>query len=526
MGYANQVFKVPLGSAGLNASLNSDTVPATASVVGSKNINLHKGGVGKRGGTAHLDAAAMSGTPKIVGLHDFYLSSGTQFIIRATGDGKIYKDDTNTIHTGWTASDLITSFSEMNNKLYINNGTDKTQVWTGTGNTTDLANVPTDWGTAGPKQMVNHGFANAEQMWAFAAPSKPYSVYCSKNNAGGTSEADFSDAEVLTININTGDGYGIIGGFEFQDRIFAVGKKQTYQIQDIDADRANWGYQAAGWTGGASSHRLIAKIPNDVHMMMDDGEIYSITAVQQYGDYKSASLTRPAFINNWIADNVDLSKIDQFHAIYDPELRAVKWFVVRSGKTTVDTALVYFIDKDPSTGWVIHDGAAAGSGYDAVCAALVKQVSTGGYKVYTGDAVGLVWKLEQANRSDNSESYAGVIRTSALNFDDSRTTKRYDRAFVSLQPVGNYNLSCDIIYDGGIDTSSETVDMSGGGAIYGTGVYGTAIYGGATLVEGGFELGYVGKRISFQFSNSSANQDFFISQLLIDFKPVGLRPTK
>lgn len=526
MSYSNQVFKVPLANAGLNASLNSDTVPPTSSVVGSKNINLHKGGVGKRGGTALVDAAAMSGTPDIVGIHDFYLSSGTQFVVRATGDGKIYKDDTTTIKTGWTASNIIASFAEMNNLLYITNGIDVPQVWTGSGNTTDLANVPTDWGAAGPKQMVNHGFANGEQMWAFAAPSHPYDVYCSKDNTGGTSEADFSDAEVLTIHINTGDGYGIIGGFEFQDRIFAVGKKQTYQIQDVDVDRANWGYNAAGWTGGAASHRLIAKVPNDVLMMMDDGEIYSITAVQQYGDYKSASLTRPAFINNWIADNVDLSKIDQFHAVYDPELRAVKWFVVRSGNTTVDTAMVYFIDKTPADGWAIHDGAAAGNGYIANCSAVVKQTATGGYKVYTGDYSGLLWKLEQTTRADNGESYAGVLRTSALNFDDSRTTKRYDTAFLSVQPVGNYNLTIDVIYDGGIDTDATTMDMSGGGAIYGTGVYGTATYGGATLVEGGFDIGYVGKRIAFQFSNSSANQDFFISQLLIDFKPVGLRPTK
>lgn len=525
MGYSNQVFKVPLSNAGLNASLNSDTVPPTASVVGSKNINLHKGGVGKRGGTAYVDSAAMSGAPDIVGIHDFYLSSGTQFVVRATGDGKIYKDDTTTIKTGWTASNLIASFAEMNNLLYITNGADKPQVWTGSGNTSDLTNCPTDWGTAGPKQMVNHGFANGEQMWAFGAPSKPYTVYCSKDNAGGSTQADFSDAEVTTIRINTGDGYGIVGGFEFQDRIFAVGKKQTYQIQDVDIDRANWGYNAAGWTGGAASHRLIVKVPNDVLMMMDDGEIYSITAVQQYGDYKSASLTRPAFINNWIADNVDLSKIDQFHAVYDPELRAVKWFVVRSGNTTVDTAMVYFIDKDPATGWAIHDGASAGNGYIANCSAVVKQTSTGGYKVYTGDYSGVLWKLEQSDRADNGVGYYAAVRLSHLNFDDSRTTKRYDRAFLSLRPVGNYDLTVMVEFDGGEDSFSTSLNMGGTEVALDTFLLDTDSLAAEVLIEGSIGLGYVGKRIGMTLSNSGISQDFFLSQLLIDFKPVGLRPT-
>lgn len=521
MGYTNQVYKIPLGNSGMNASENSDNIPPSASVPGSININLHKGGVGKRGGTAHVDSAAMSGTPQIVGLADFTVS-GTQYVVRATGDGKIYKDDTNTITTGLSSANKIMSFAEMNNVLYCTNGTNVPHTWTGSGNTSALANVPTDWGTAGPVQFIKHGFANSERLWGFYNSATPYTVYASKLNDGVTI-ADFSDAAVLTLYIDTGDSYGVIGGFEFQDRIFAVGKTKTFQIQDVDAAVTNWGYNDAGWSGGAASHRLIVKTQNDVFFMMDDGEIYSITGVQQYGDYKAASITRASYMNNYINDYIDLSKINQFHAVYDPELRAIKWFVVRSGMTTVDTALVYFIDKTPETGWTVHQSPSTGSGYDAVCSALIKQ-STGGYKVYTGDDSGFVWKLEQTTKSDNSLGYAGILKTSALNFEDSRTTKRYDSAFLSLKPVGDYDLTVYVDYDSGTDSEATTVNMGSSGGRLGSFVLGTDKLGGSSLIEGHFDLGYVGKRIGFQISNSTAGQDFFLSQILVDFKPVGLRP--
>jgi hypothetical protein len=208
--------------------------------------------------------------------------------------------------------------------------------------------------------------------------------------------------------------------------------------------------------------------------------------------------------------------------MYDPELRAVKWFVVRNGNTEVDTALVYFIDKTPDTAWAIHQSPDTGSGYDSVSSALVKQAS-GGYKIYTGDAVGVVWKLEQITKSDNDLGYPSIIRTSNLNFDDSRTSKRYDATHISMKPVGDYDLTIQVDFDGGIDSYATSLNMAGGNFILGTSTL-PGVLGGGNLIEGSFDIGYVGKRISYQLSNSTAGQDFFLSQILIDFKPVGLRP--
>ena len=100
MSYEGQTLAIPLDNVGLNGSPNIDRIPPESMVHPSRNVNLHEGGIGKRGGTAHVDVSAMSGTPRIVGIFDYRLIAGTQFILRATGDGKIYKDATNTIFRG------------------------------------------------------------------------------------------------------------------------------------------------------------------------------------------------------------------------------------------------------------------------------------------------------------------------------------------------------------------------------------------------------------------------------------------
>jgi len=517
-----------LGAAGFNANPNIDGLPPTAIVSPSRNINLHEGGIGKRGGTAHVDAAAHSGAPRIVGIYDYTLIAGTQFVVRATGDGKIYKDITTTIKTG-LGTNKIADFAYFNNKLYFANGNDRPQVWDGAaGATTNLTNIPTDWtGTSFPKQLVIHGRGNSERMWAFACSSTPHIVYASKDN-DGTSEANFSDAEVKTTYISTDDGRGIVGGAEFQDRLFCFSNRKTYVIDDVDLNPANWGYEAAAWEGGAANHRLIIKTPNDIICMMEDGEVYSVLVAQTAGDYKAASLSRPSFIHTWIKANVDLSKIADFHANYDPLLRAIRIWVVRQGQTTIDTNLVYFIDRPVDAAWSIHDNQTSTSGHKAYCSGVIRQTVTGNYKLYTGDYAGFLWKIEEATRSDNGIGYYAGIRTPHLSFDAgdtglTRIRKRFDRGWVLTAPKGNHNLNISILLDGS-DSITSSVSLQGAGGVLGSFVLGTDKLGGNEILDREYDIGMAGKRLQTELYNSNAGQDFFISQLMFDFVPLGARP--
>jgi hypothetical protein len=491
----------------------TDMIPPT------RNISLDENGRRKRGGSSHVDGAALSGTPQIMGLYDFTMEDGTQYIIRACNDGKVYKDDTNTIDTGMSTT-TFHDFETFEDELYIVDGNTVPQKWTGSGNTADVGDVPTDWETTNqPQWIVKHGRGNSERLWAGGVADQRGAVYASANGDGD----DFSDANVITINIETHDGFGIVGAIEYGDRLLCFGKRKCYIIDDLDTNTANWGYDAAQWDGGTANFRTIVKTPNDVISMMEDGEIYSVLAAENYGDYKAASLARPAHMHRWIKEYVDLAKFDQFHMQYDSYLRAVKIFVVRSGQTQVDTALVFFIDRPPNEAWSVHSNQSYDSGYTASCSAPIRE-GAGDYKIYTGDYSGFVWTLEEASRNDNSNAYYGGFRTASTPLESPRTRKNFKRGWLLTKAQGAYDLQVKWWVDG-ISKTERAVSLAGIGGVLGSFTLGTDVLGGEDLIDVAFPLEANGKRIQYEVYNSTVNEDFYISQILTDFRELGKEPT-
>jgi hypothetical protein len=520
MGYSGKTFQIMCADGGLNGSKNIDAIKPTAMLHPTRNLNLNENGRRKRGGTSHVYDAVIPDAPQIMGIYDFTLIGGTQYIISACNDGKVYKDDTNTIDTGMDTTNWF-SFETFENELYIADGATTPQTWDGSaGSTSDITSVPTDWtGSNFPQQLIKHGRGVSERLWAIGFASTPGNVYASANGDG----QDFSDDNTVVIAIETGDGYGVVGGVEFNDNLFAFGKRQTYVIDDTDVDTANWGYDAASWQGGVAHWRLLIKTPTDIVAMQEDGEIYSVVAAQEYGDYKAASLTRPSYMHNWIKENLRLSYISHFHGVYDPALRAIKIFCVRAGHTTVDTCLVYFIDRGPGDGWMVHENRDYDSGYSACCSALVRE-GEGDYQIYTGDYSGYLWKLEQTNRNDNSQAYYAGFKMPNLDMEDPRGRKNFKRGWVVMEPRGNYDLEINWWLDG-IAQTAKTVSMAGiSGELPFT--LGTDVLGGNDIIDDDFTFGTNGKRIQLEVYNDTVDEDFFVSQILIDYKPLGREPAE
>lgn len=519
--YQGETFFIDCSRGGFNNDLNQDRLSPTAMIENTRNINIHKGGRSKRGGTDNVNTTAITGTPRIWGVYQFRLQNGNTFIITATSDGKIQKDYSTEIKTGLTI-DRAVHFVTFNNLLIITTGNNLPEVWTGAGNTSTLANVPTDWTNGNfPKKMINHGRGASERLWAISGKTDPFTVYASALNAGdGTTEPDFSDANVITIYVDTADGFGIVNAVEFTDRLICSGKNRIYIIDDLDTDVANWGYEKAAFEGGTANDRTLLAVTNDIISMTEDGTIYSVTAAQFSGDFKQATLTRQAFIDEWIRSNIRLLSIDDFHAVYDPVLRCVYFFLVRQGQIIVDTALTYFIDRGPEEGWIIKDNQASDSGFKASASTLVRK-AIGDNKIYTGGwDDGFVWELETTAQNDNGASYASGFKTPMFHLGDPRTTKRFDTGWILTTTKGNFNLLVDIFVDG-ILIGQETISLAGVGSVYGTGIYGSAVYGGSELIEAAFDIGAEGKRLEINVFNNNVNEDFFITMLMFDFEVLG-----
>ena len=520
MSYAGAAYQIPCATGGSNYSPNLDGLPPESMVSPSKNLNLHTGGRTKRGGTAHAVATAITGTPQILAGYDFRLESGTRKIMAFGDDGALYSDAAagTSIKTGLATSGHPT-FETFRNELFVTDGVTTPQTWNGAAASTSNITTPAaDWGVGNqPKYCLAHGKGASRRMWFFGLTTTPKRAYYSKLDDG----KDLTGTGSGQLNIETSDGFGIVGGVEFGERLMLMGKRKTYIVDDSNSDIANWGYLAAQWEGGVAHHKLIVKTPNDVICMQEDGEIYSVTAVQSYGDYKAASISRPAFIHAYIKENINIALIEQFHAVYDRNLRAIKFFVVRNGMAVIDTALVFFIDRPADQAWQVHDNIEEDSGYSASCSFEVRD-SAGIYTIYTGDYEGWLWKTEQTAKNDNALGYTCQMRTPPEAFDNSRVLKKFRRGKIVYAAPGNYSINVRWWVDN-VEQTPRVVSLANTGSVYDGSVYDTAIYAQEAVAEADFELGTIGKRIQIQLENSVPDEDFFISRILIDNEVLGAR---
>lgn len=523
-GYIGETIAVP-SIDGWNANLNIDLIPPS-NVTDIINMNLHKGGRNTRGGVSKVNSTAITNTVQLMGGYQFRLKNKNEFILTATADGKIQKDYVTELKTSLTL-DVYSMFETFEDKAYICNGADRPQTWDGTATgTTQISGIPSDWtGTNWPKHIIKHGKGISESLWAYGCSLNPESIYVSQN---GTD--NFADGQVQKIPIDTKDGFGIVAGMEFGDKFFAFGKRKTYVIDDSSTTRSNWGYNDVQWEGGAAHERAVCKTPNDLIIFDENLELYSITTTQAYGDYKAASLTRPAFINVWIANNVDKSQINKFHIVYDDDIRAIKWFVVRNGQTRADTALVFFIDKGVANGWTRHLYASVNF---ASCSFPVR-VSAANWKIYTGGHNGNVFQLETTTFNDDGVKYYNGYTTPYLGFENARISKNYFNGWLVLVPQGTETVKGKVSVDGNsilggyplVDENGVNITDENGNEIFGNSEETFTVIASAssTLQNLVYPIRKNGNRIRTEVYNETINESFFISQQLFDFEYLEKKP--
>jgi len=411
---------------------------------------------------------------------------------------------------------LLTILSDNITTIYTDNTADADLgAVIPTINTTSTSAADWSVNNDAPTQFFVHSRGNSRRLVAIGAAGTPTTIYLSASNNGN----DFVTG-VVTLIIDTDDGYGIVGGVSFIGRLILFGRKQSFIVNDSSSTTSDWGYGSTAWQGGAINWRCIVETDTDVHVMADDGEIYSITGAQEFGDYKRASLTVGSFIHNWVKNNVKLEASEKFHGVYDPIERAVNWFVVRKGQVDVDTCLVFYLDRPINYAWMIRDNQDNPSGYNAQCSTIVRY-NKKHPTVFTGDGSGYIWKLNQVEAKDNSLAYNSKFKTPVLTFGLPNSKKKYLRGRILAIPYGINTTTVDIWVDG-IKQTSQTVTLGGSGDVYGTGVYGTVVYGSVSTIDVTFPIKAIGKRIQLEISNSTNGGRFKIMQLMIDFVPLGV----
>jgi hypothetical protein len=506
MGIKADLLHVPMTEASFNFSRNYQLIPDTALIEPSTNYNLHNLGLEQRGGSSKV--RAFSVTNRVMGGYDFRQSNGHQYMVYAKNNGSVYRDnDTNVLATGMSTSNFF-HFGQYYDDLYISDGASTPKKWDGT--TVTTLTPASDWALNPPFQMIFHPRGASFRMWAVCSNG----VYASSPAAID----DFSDGGVILIPIYSKG--GLVGAIEFGQELFVFSRTECFRILDTDADPTNWGYEKAIWTGGVAHWRLIVLADNNVFMLTDDLNIYSLQGVFQTGDYRQASISRPAQIDRYLREQTSYSNIENWHAAYDPKLRCIKWFIQVSG-TTNNQALVQFLDKPADKCWAVHNNQDYASGYSASCS-FTNRTSVSDWRIRTGDYTGSIWELESPNKYDNLNPYTSILKFKKWEFGNPVMHKHFPKGLIRTRSSTPINFDIYMTVNS-YALPTQHLSLNSQSAVFDTAIFDTDTFAAENIGTTPFDIKAYGETLQMEIRHSSITEDFFISEIIIAFKECGER---
>ncbi len=526
MGYQGDTANIDLNGGGFTHNPLIGGIPPNQLVNGSLNVTLHEGGKRKRYGHAHVNSTALDSNAQIMGMYDYLQLDGTQNFVTANISGNVHQDfnatKINQAATTYSTTNYF-SFAVMNDILYMADGDSQLQKWTGTGLMQDHPDPPSNWTTKRPIQVITHGKALSQRLWILNDQNE---VFASGNNDGddvATNGLIFDGGLGNLLRIETRDGTTINAIWEFGDTLLLFSNRHTYQLDDSDASTANWGWKQSPYTGGAAHWRVIVETDNDLYIMTDDIEIYSISTVNFSKDYKKQSLLRPSFIDKWIRENVDITKIASFHGEYDPVERAIYWWFVRTGQTQPDIYIPYYIDRPINEAWgAPHQNTNGDSGCKASVATKVR-VAPGDYRIRAGDHNGFVWDFNQVTKTDNGNEYNYTHQIPLWDAGNRRIKKKFKRMWITGVAL-TAGATLQLIWSvDGIAQTALTETLTPVGIKWGDSdaIWGQFIWQEQTLSEALFDLGgVIGQIISLRIVDTVSGDDVHLTNIDLDFEMI------
>jgi len=477
-------YRYGLGTSGLNYSPNITNINPSIIIPDSYNFNILNNSIKSRGGTEII--------------YDFKESTIITSIFQykndlfiTTIDGKIFINDS-LIYSGNNNIENAT-YIIWNDNVIISSGTNIPQVFIPESTSTidyPEDKMAADWKIAGeyPEIMYLHGKGNSVRAWAIGRESYDNILYYSVTNQGESplqQVPDFSeDTEKDNgfFYIDLRNDHRLRGMIDFGDKLILFSDLSAFVINNEETDTTLWGYEESQWKGGAFSHYAIVRVENDVFVFAKDGTIYSITAVVSYGDYRISSITESASINDYINEKFNLEETSRVHAIFDPTLRIIKFFLTKKHDYENTVALVYNVDRTPSNGWMLHNNELYDSGYNAACSALLlKEDNT--YVIITGDYNGRIWELETKNTRDDHQYINFQLTTPWINAEDPRNTKLFIRGFIEMSNLSAINVTVTMRVEGKYSKTLDNLFFKGSNNTFDISRWDEAVFDGSVPRE-------------------------------------------
>jgi len=385
------------------------------------------GGVTKRFGKVAINSSSLGASVKILGGTQFRLSSGTDYQVVGTSDGRVVK-----ILTDGTTANLATGkstnagvryrFATYNDLLHITNGYDAPMTWDGT-TFQNMAGSPPATGQV----IVMHG--NRAFMTARAVPSRLY--WSALNNTvswTGTTDAGFMDVE-------PNDNSTIVDLVSSIQELVILKGRRPYRLQGIGPVT---GYTVAdhlvptvGSVGAISSQGALFAL-NDVWYVSELG-VHNLTQTQQFGDLKEAFVSDK--VENYFRLDTDVSlalaSLNTAAMAYDSQNNFLYLALCANSGGTNDTLLVYDMLLKA---WSVWTSTAYASLW------TVRNPTTGAREVWAGGYDGFVYCLNRS--SGSTEAISGIAsHITDLGEPGVQKSVRYAFFYFSTEDVGHVQIT-------------------------------------------------------------------------------------
>ena len=458
------------------------------------------GGPHKAPGTARLNSSALEAGADIKGIYDFWISgtsgSPTQKRIVHVST-TIKKDDADgtftDIFTG-LESDRIPSYAVLNDLLVIasDSTVDVPESWDGT-TAQNLAGTPPNFAF-----VVKH----KNRLFASGDAANPSKVYYS----AFLNPADWIGLGSGEISVDPDDGDVVTGLVSHRNELWVFKGPHKGSIHRIAGSAPTGGDPFAlklfQQGIGAVGHNTIFRFSDDIGFMWSDGSVHSLKAVEAFGDFNAASLTRP--IQKYIREHAVFNRLKHAYAVDDSdEGRALFSIPIdASQQPNIVLSMDYRFQNVRWSKW---------PSFSDTCISLASVIDSAASNrriVMGGGTDGFVRKFGQSTRSiDGTTSISFKVATPHLTFGKPDIMKTFAGGSLGLQPKNAGNLTFGWTRDANAQ-QTQTVTQ-GGAVVLDVFLLDTDTLGGGRFVDRFFETEEGGefRSVSLEVTNNVNSED-------------------
>jgi hypothetical protein len=480
-------------------------------VIAENMIMDTSGGRKKRGQQTYYNSSAITSTPTISGVWEFWKSgvagSPTQKLVAHTSAGKFYRDDMDgtwdEIGTGFESS-KIPDATVFGDKIILTTSStsDAPQYWDQT----------TFGALAGSPPNFNWSFVHRGRLLVGGIAATPHRIQYSQ--ALDPTTWSGVGTGYIDIDPNDGDEKGVVGAISFGGEAFIFKHNSTHRL--VGSGPEDWTKPAPVLPGiGALNHRCIVATENDIYFASRRG-LMSLKKAETYGDVEAAYASFP--IQDYWRDSLIHSTTANWSMVYHPEFNSIVITCCKSGSTN-NFMMFYNILLDSWYYWTGVTAASMCRYYDS---------STKKMTILTGGYAGKAAKQDQSGFSDYGTTaytfrmktpiiYPGVSGQGGYARDTTRE-KGFRSVTIHGQSSGEYNVQLTYTVLGQSSYSDE-FSFRGAGTALGTFLLGTHKLGTKQTTSKLIEIDGYGEGIQLDIIQSEDAKNVDIYGYDIEYKP-------